>query len=326
MFLYGPALERVGSGLQDALGPGTPLLLGRDGQVTRGSVPALAEAGAVRICWASADLYIDGHINPFLDHALAARPDWLQAGSAGVDNPRLAKLNAAGVRLTTNDAMAPSIAELVMAGVLDHFQRGPERRAIQRSHRWTQQPFREIARSRWLILGFGAIGREVGRRARAFGAHVTGVRRSGGEDGAADRMITPDALPPALADADVVVLCVPLTEATRHMADRGFFAAMKPGAVIVNVGRGGLLDEAALIEALDGGALGHAVLDVVAREPLGPDSPLWDHPGIALTCHVAGMGDGLLERSDALFLDNLSRYREGRPLRLTVDQSLFDAG
>ena len=326
LFFYEPAWERLRDRVQCDDMSGTPLLLGRDGQLSRGGASAKAEPGTIRVAWASPDTYVDGHINAFLEHALAAKLDWLQGGSAGVDNPRFAKLNAAGVRLTTSDAMVPSIGELVMAGVLDHFQRGPERRAVQVSRKWTLLPFREIAGSRWLIVGFGAIGREVGRRARAFDSHVTGIRRSGGADPAADRMITPGEMMPALAEADVVVLCVPLTQTTHHIASTGFFAAMKQGAVIVNVGRGGLLDEAALIMALDGGKVGHAVLDVTSQEPLPSDSPIWDHPKIALTCHVAGLGDRLIERSDALFLDNLARYREDRPLRLAVDQSLLGTG
>ncbi len=323
MFFYEPAWERLRASLAEDGEAGMPLLLHRDGLLMRDGKPAVAEPGAIRIAWASPDLYIDGHINAFLDHALQMGVEWVQGGSAGVDNPRFASLNAVGVRLTTSDAMVPSIAELVMAGVLDHYQRGPERRAIQASRQWTLLPFREIANTNWLIVGFGAIGREVGKRARAFGAHVTGVRRSGGTDPDADSMVRPEALEQILATADVVILSVPLSDATRHLADSRFFAAMKKGGVIVNVGRGGLLDEAALIAALDRGQLDHAILDVVSQEPLPPESPIWSHPGISLTCHVAGLGNGLIRRSDALFLDNLRCFREDRPLRLLVDQSLF---
>src|SRR5690606_16430312 len=113
---------------------------------------------------------------------------WLQSGTAGLDNPAFARLSARGTRLTSSDAPAASIAELVLASVLDHYQRGPERRAAQAQAVWRPLPFREIARSNWLIIGFGAIGREVGQRARAFGAHVTGIRRSGGTEPAADRI------------------------------------------------------------------------------------------------------------------------------------------
>lgn len=326
LFFFKPTWDRLRERLHAMGLSGEPLLLDPDGQLTRADRPATAGPGAFRAAWASPDTYVAKQINAFLDHALAARAEWVQGGSAGVDNPRFAKLDAAGIRLTTSDAMVPSIAELVLAGVLDHYQRGPERRAVQASHQWTLLPFREIAGTRWLVIGFGAIGREIGPRARAFHAHVTGVRRSGGTDDAANRIITPDAMIPALGEADVVILSVPLSDATRHIADARFFAAMKPGATIVNVGRGGLLDEAALIAALDAGHVGHAILDVVAQEPLPADSPIWDHPKIALTCHVAGLGDGLIARSDQLFLDNLARYREGRPLRLAVDRSLFGAG
>jgi phosphoglycerate dehydrogenase-like enzyme len=323
LFFFEPAWDRLKDRVQCDDMSGAPLLLDRQGQLVRDGKPAEGGPGSFRLAWASPDTYVAGHINAFLDHALEAKADWVQGGSAGVDNPRFGKLNAAGIRLTTSDAMVPSIAELVMAGVLDHYQLGPERRAVQASRKWTLLPFREVAGSRWLVIGFGAIGREIGLRARAFHADVTGVRRSGGEDEMANRIIPPEQMVPALGEADIVILSVPLSEATRQMADAAFFAAMKKGAVIINVGRGGLLDEAALIAALDSGHVGHAILDVVSQEPLPADSPIWDHPKIALSCHVAGLGDGLIARSDALFLDNLTRYRENRPLRLTVDQSLF---
>ena len=326
VFLYAPAWNRIGGQIRDMLSSGSPLLLETDGRLIRNGVPVAARPGVGRVAWASPDAYVDGAINAFLDHCRAMQLDWVQAGSAGVDNPRFAALNAAGIQLTTSDAMVPSIGELVMAGVLDHFQRGPERRAVQASRQWTLLPFREIAGSRWVVFGFGAIGREVGHRARAFGAHVTGIRRSGGEDPAADCIVLPDGALPALAQADVVVLCAPLSPATRHMANAAFFAALKSGAVIVNGGRGDLLDEAALIAALDSGQMGHAILDVVSTEPLPPDSPIWAHPKIALTCHVAGLGNGLIARSDALFLENLGRYLSGAQLRLAVDQRLFGSG
>jgi len=323
LFFYEPAWGRLREQVQCDDRAGAPLLLDREGRLTRDGAPATIGPGAASVVWASPDTNLDGHINALLDHALCAKVKWLQAGTAGIDNPRFAKLNAAGVRLTTSDAMVPSIAELVMACVLDHYQRGPERRWVQSSHNWTRLPFREIAGTRWLVVGFGAIGRELGSRARAFQVHITGVRRSVEEDPAADRIISPDSLALELGRADVVVLALPLSAATRNIADSAFFAAMKKGAVIVNVGRGGLLDEAALVAALNGGHLGHAILDTVVQEPLRTNSLLWDHPKVVLTCHVGGMGDGLMARSDALFLENLMRYREGRPLRRVADQSLL---
>jgi phosphoglycerate dehydrogenase-like enzyme len=304
---------------------GDPVLYHADGRLTRAGSSVEPKAGLVRVIWASPDVYIAGLIDPFLDLSVTIRPNWLQAGSAGVDHPGFAKLNAAGVLLTTNEAMLPGIGEYVLASVLDHYQDGPARRAIQATRIWKRRPFREVSGTHWLIVGYGGIAREIASRARAFNVHITGVRRSGGSDPTADKIITPDTLSSELGKADVVILSLPLSRATQHCANAAFFAAMKPGAVIVNVGRGGLLDEAALLLALDRGHVGHAILDVVSQEPLPADNPLWGHPKIVVTCHIAGLGDGLIPGSDELFLDNLARYREDRLLRHIVDQSLFDA-
>lgn len=321
------AWKRVAARLPDEERFDPPVLLHADGELRRGGAVVAIEDVGVDAAWASPDLFIGGRINHFLDLASAAPAlQWLQSGAAGVDNPRFARLAAAGVRLTASDAPAVSIAELVLAGVLDHYQRGPERRAAQAEAVWRQLPFREIAGSRWLVIGFGSIGRAVGERARAFGAHVTGVRRSGGEEPGADRIEGTEAVPRLLPDADIVVLALPLVAATRDYADAAFFARMKRGSIFVNVGRGLLVDEEALLAALDEGRVGHAVLDVFRTEPLPPESPLWRHPRVALTAHLAGMGSGLTERSDALFLDNLARFAEGRPLRNMVDPGIFAGG
>jgi phosphoglycerate dehydrogenase-like enzyme len=289
--------------------------MNRDGTLEWQGRVVDAKSVSVDLAWASPDLFMDGHINLFLDLALTL-PGlcWLQSGAAGTDNPRFGKLLAKGVRLTTNSAPAISIAEYVLACVLDHYQRGPERRAAQRAARWSPLPFREIAGSAWLIIGFGAIGRAVAQRVRAFGAHVTGVRRRQGIDPDAEQMATPHSLPDLLPLADVVVLAIPLAADTRNFADDDFFARLKPGCVFVNVGRGLLVDETALLSALDQGRIGQAVLDVCRIEPLPDDNILWRHPKITLTAHLAGMGSGLLERSDRLFLDNLQRLLDGRPL------------
>jgi phosphoglycerate dehydrogenase-like enzyme len=198
--------------------------------------------------------------------------------------------------------------------VLDHWQGGPARRAAQAAREWKRMPFREIADSRWLVIGFGAIGEGVAERVNAFGGRVTGVRRSGAAHPAAERMAQLADLPRLLPEADVVVLCCPLTAETRHVADAGFFGAMKQGSVLANVGRGGLVDEAALLAALDRGAPEHAVLDVFETEPLPAESPFWNHPRVALTGHASGMSAGNPIRNDRLFIENLRRFLAGEPL------------
>jgi glyoxylate/hydroxypyruvate reductase len=244
---------------------------------------------------------------------------WVHTGAAGVDNPIWRQLVDKGAALTTGHGQAISIAEYVVAGVLEHFQRWPERRAEQAARRWTRLPFREVAGTRWLIVGFGAIGEAVAERARAFGAQITGVRRSGAPHRAADRMARLADVRDLLPDADVVVLAAPLNAETANLADAAFFAAMKPGSVLVNVGRGGLVDEAALLAALEAGVPEHALLDVFATEPLPEDSPLWAHPKVALTAHASAFGSGQTARNDALFLDNLRRQLAGEPLLYPAD-------
>jgi phosphoglycerate dehydrogenase-like enzyme len=211
------------------------------------------------------------------------------------------------------------MADYVLWGVLDAFQKGLDWRADQLAHVWKPRPFREINGSNWLIVGFGAIGQAVATRARAFGATITGVRRDQSPHPLADRIAAQADLPALAPEADVVVLCLPLGAATRHLADAALFAAMKPGSVLVNVGRGGLVDESALLAALDAGAPAHAVLDVFQTEPLPADSPFWDHPRVRLTPHSSGITGAQNRRNAELFLDNLERFVAGQPLLNLAD-------
>jgi len=219
------------------------------------------------------------------------------------------------VTLTTSHGQAVGMADYVLWGVLDHFQRGPERRAAQGQHAWTRHRFRDLENSHWLVIGFGAIGQGVARRARAFGAKVTGVRRNQDAHPDADAIVPQSAIPALLPSADVVVLSLPLTAETRHLVDARFLAAMAPRSVLVNVGRGGLVDEPALLAALDKGVPEHALLDVFETEPLPPESPFWGHPRVTLTPHASGISEGAAGRNDELFLENLARYATGQPLK-----------
>jgi phosphoglycerate dehydrogenase-like enzyme len=233
---------------------------------------------------------------------------WVQSAGAGVDHPLLVMLAEKGIRLTTNHGQAVGMAEYVMWGVLNHFQRGKAHAIEQAAHRWTKQQSREISGTRWLIIGFGAIGEAVARRAQAFGAHVTGVRRQLQPSPFADAMVTPDQLSSHLGNSDVVVLCVPHTAQTVNMVDADFLAAMKPGSMLINVGRGSLIDDDALFAALDAGTPEHVVLDVFRVEPLPADSRFWEHPRVTVTAHTSALSSGMQARTDDLFLDNLARY------------------
>jgi phosphoglycerate dehydrogenase-like enzyme len=286
------------------------------GALTRAGEPIALEAAGIEAAWANGEVWL-GPVARDFSVALLKSPTlkWLQSGAAGFDHPMFGQLVQRGVRLATSHGQAVGMADYVLWGVLDHLQRGPERRAAQAAGEWRRSlRSREVAGGDWLVIGFGAIGQGVGQRARAFGARVTGIRRDQALHPAADRIAAQADIPALLPHADVVVLSVPLTAETRHLADADFLAAMKPRSVLVNVGRGGLVDEPALIAALERGVPEHAVLDVFATEPLPKDSPLWGHPRVTLTPHLSGVTEGQAARNDAVFLDNLARYLEGQPL------------
>jgi phosphoglycerate dehydrogenase-like enzyme len=173
-----------------------------------------------------------------------------------------------------------------------------------------------------VVVGVRGIGAAVAERLTALGARCDGVRRSAGGEpppGFA-RVVGADALDEVLAGADVVVLAAPSTPETDHLLDARRLALLSAGAVVVNVGRGALVDEAALAAALAGGRLRGAVLDVTEREPLPPESPLWGMPNVLLTPHVSPTSPGRFwDRMLDLFVDNWDRYRRGAPLRNAVD-------
>ena len=269
--------------------------------------------------WANADLFFSPAFRPYLAALMSAPAlQWVQSGAAGVDHPLFQRIIESGVRFTTSHGQAVGIAEYVIAGALDALQRGPERRAAQAAGRWERIDFREVGGSRWLVIGFGAIGQGVAERARALGAHITGVRRSGAAHPAADRMATMQDARALAREADVVALCCPLTDETRRIADAAFLAAMKPGSILVNIGRGGLVDEAALLAALDRGTPERAILDVFETEPLPAGSRFWSHPRVSLTAHASGATAGQQPRNDTIFLENLRRFLAGEPLRHLV--------
>ncbi|UCF69026.1 MAG: D-2-hydroxyacid dehydrogenase [Acidobacteriota bacterium] len=173
-----------------------------------------------------------------------------------------------------------------------------------------------------VIVGLGAIGRAVARRAKASGMSVIGVRRHQRNDvpDGVDEVHTHEALAEVLPRAEAIAACLPLTPATRRVFGAACFARCKPGCLFVNVGRGELVDDDALIEALESGRLGGAGLDVFSNEPLARDHPLWSHPRVVLTPHVAGTDPRYMERVTELFERNLARFIEGQPLLDVIDK------
>jgi phosphoglycerate dehydrogenase-like enzyme len=181
----------------------------------------------------------------------------------------------------------------------------------------------ELADKTMVLVGVGAIGERTAQVATAFGMRLLGVRRNPqvGAPGV-EAMVGPDKLLKVLPEADFVVVTVPLTAETRGMIGERELQAMKPTAYLINIGRGGIVDEGDLIRALEGGWIAGAGLDVFEKEPLPESSPLWSMENVIITAHYAGFNPHYDERAMAIFLDNLRRYRAGEPLRNVVDKKL----
>jgi phosphoglycerate dehydrogenase-like enzyme len=165
------------------------------------------------------------------------------------------------------------------------------------------------------VIGLGSIGSEIARIATAIGLQVTGVRRSPRRDNDPVQVIVPPAELPRIADAtDWLVVACPLTDETRGLVSRELLARLKPGARVINIGRGEVIDEPALIDAIRSGHVGGAYLDVVSQEPLPPDSPLWDLPNVIISPHNSAAAQGNEGRATEYFLDNLRRMAKGEQL------------
>ena len=270
---------------------------------------------AVDYFWLSSHVNADGSRKTAFDTVLACkRVGVLQTFNAGLDDPIYKKISARGTRIINSSAQAVAISEYVMAHVLSLVHPIDLQREQQARKHWALTPFREVSGMNWLIIGFGPIGQAIARRIKAFGATSTVVRRSPQTGELADRAGTMDDLPRFLPDADVIILACSLNEQTRGFANADFFASLKPGALLVNIARGALIDDAALLAALDGDRLAAAVLDVFHTEPLPADDPLWSHPKVRLTPHTSFAGDGGRARWDQLFLDNIARFARDEAL------------
>lgn len=282
---------------------------------------------------ADAEVYFGWGMPAPLFHA-APRLRWVQSALAGTGALLAIPEMRDGPCLFTNAAgiYGPPIAEHVLAGVL-HFTRALDvAGALQAEGRWDAAAFgssaallRELSELRVLVVGTGGLGSEIGARFAALGAAVVGLRRvpSKGCPPGFSRVAGLDALDAELREADVVVLAAALTGETRDLLSARRLALLPPGAIVVNVSRGTMLDEAALHAALVHGHLRGAVLDVFAREPLAPESPLWQLRQVLVTPHVSGVSPRRLwDRLTALFLENWQAYTEGRPLRNVVDKAL----
>ena len=271
-------------------------------------------SGDAEVGWLSVDV-LRKPDTEFINGLLASDAlRWVQSAGAGYDTWHFQQLLANGVRLSTAHVNNVPIAEFVMREVMDRFQRADRWRAAAAEHHWEHHEWREVAGSTWLVIGLGAIGAAVAERARAFGCTVLGVRRNPDGTEPVDEMLAPEQVTSALPRVDVVVLTLPATDQTKNLVDDAFLGAMRPDAVLVNVARGSIVDEAALLRALDAGRPDFAVLDVVSEEPLPADHPLWSHPKVVVTPHTSSGGHGRFARGADLFAENLRRYRAGEPL------------
>lgn len=300
------------------------LALQADGSVILNDKPVSLEDHPVHIGWISQELFQENLFRQYariLQDAPALR--WVQTITAGLDLPMFKDLLEKGARLTNSDAQAPAIAEYVVGSVLHRYQQFPERMAMQAKHQWQPVPFRQIYGTTWLIVGFGNIGRLIGRMVKGFDGQVIGVKRQAQVSPDADQIVTFEALPEHLPAADVIVIACALTEQTRGLVDQAFLSQLKQDCIIVNIARGDVVDEASLLASLDDGRIEHAVLDVFSQEPLPADSPFWSHERVLVTPHASSLGDATGPRSNALFLSNLNCYLNDEPMRNEVDLGFF---
>jgi phosphoglycerate dehydrogenase-like enzyme len=276
------------------------------------------EDAELDVAWLTADFFDGGPVRKFFRLALNTKPQWLQSSGAGTDHPVFQMLTDAGTRLTTSHVTGIPIAEYIMRAVLDHFQQASAWTQERSSRRWQPHDFREVHGTTWLIMGLGHIGTEVAIRAKAFETTVIGVRRSPNGQEPVDECIRPAHVDAYLPRADVVVLAAPGGSDTRHLIDSSRLALFRPASVLVNVGRGSLVDEGALRVALDAGVPEVAILDVAEEEPPPERSWLWDHPRVVLTPHSSAGGTGRYERAAHAFIENLMRWENGEPLAYEV--------
>jgi len=266
---------------------------------------------------------------------------WVQVDSAGVNHLHNTPLWHSDITITSaNGIHAIQIAEHVLMGLLALGHHLPQMQRLQQAHQWGhhnfQPPF-ELRGATLGIVGYGAIGREVARLASAFGMRILATKQPGRPttfDGwtsantgdptgsLPERYYSLEELSVMLAESDAVVLAVPLTERTRHVIGSDELAVMPPHALLVNIGRGALIDQEALIKALQEGRIGGAALDVTDPEPLPPESPLWNIDNVIITPHVSGGSAHYNDRVVELFTENLRRYLHDEPLLNIVQREL----
>jgi glyoxylate/hydroxypyruvate reductase len=248
---------------------------------------------------------------------------WVQASSSGVGDwvRRLGLVDSPVVVTNTAGMHARPLAEFAVFAMLYFAKNWPRMVKEQRAHHWERCTIDTLAGKTLGILGLGHVGRMVAQLARPFGLHLIGMRRSGAAvESDVDRVYGPHQLTDVLSQSDYLVLSLPHTPETAGLLGAKELAALKPSAVLVNIARGTIIDEPALIDALRTGRLAGAALDVVSHEPLSPESLLWDMPNVLISPHSMSTAYGENEWLTDLFCDNLRRYLDNQPLRNVVDK------
>ena len=243
---------------------------------------------------------------------------WIQNMGAGVERFLVPELAPDVILTRAAGIFGPWMAEYTLGWALWTTQNMERLRTQQRAREWREVNPTRLRGATLCVVGLGDIGRTIARSAHALGMVVVGVSRSGRKAREVDRVLRTAALPRALAAADFVVLTVPLTEATRGLIDAAALAAMRSGAWLINIARGAVVDEAALVSALRERRIGGAVLDVFAEEPLPSAHPLWALDNAVITPHISGPSTP--DEINPIFEDNLQRYLTNRPLRHVADR------
>lgn len=309
--LRGPDLARHASGA------GMEVVALPEDREARLSEDVLAR---VEVAFFSGDVFPDFSRQFFSAVRKAPNLKWLHAFNVGVDHPIYTEMLARGVRVTTSaGSTAEPIAQTAITALIMLARNFPRWITAQREHRWDPMypadfP-RDLRGQTAVIVGLGQIGREIARLAQVLGLHVIGVRRSPRQPGdPVDALYTPDRLTELLPRTDWLILACPLTDETRGMVDAAMLARLPKSARLINVGRGEVVDEPALIEALRSGTIAGAYLDVFQQEPLPSDSPLWDLPNVFVTPHNSAAASGNEQRVYEIFVNNLAQWKLGEPL------------
>lgn len=252
----------------------------------------------------------------------ARRLEWIHVAAAGVDAVLFDDLVRSEVRLTNaRGVFDQSIAEYVLAAILAQDKQLYRSHDLQREHRWHHRETRAIAGRSVLVIGTGGIGRAVARLLRAAGMQVSGAgRRTASDDADFGTVVDSSRLVDHVGDVDHLVMVAPLTPQTTAMINAEVLTAIRPGAHLINVGRGPSVDEDAVLQSLRSGRLAAASLDVFTNEPLAQDHPFWDEPGVFISPHLSGDTEGWLDRLADQFVGLADRWLDGRELINLVDK------